>query len=158
MRSSSFTIVGRPVASNDAGPHSQLAYATPDYLKVMQIPLIAGRFFSEQDGPDMPRVVIIDQNFARRFWPHNDAIGKHLWNDPKKPMTIVGVVGAVKQYGLETDGKIATYFPLQQDTDNGMFLVARSSSRDAGLSSAITSEIHAVDPAVVVYGVRSMQD
>jgi len=67
-------------------------------------------------------------------------------------------VGAVRQYGLETDGKIATYFPDQQDPDRGMFLVARSSSQDAGLSSAIVREIHAVDPAVVVYGIRTMQD
>ena len=132
--------------------------ASTDYFRAMQIPLVAGRFFSEQDRMDMPPVVIIDERFAQRFWPHHDAIGKHLWHDPKKPMTIVGVVGAVKQYGLETDGKIATYFPLQQDPDNGAFLVARSSSDDAGLSPAIISEIHAVDPAVVVYGIRTMQD
>ena len=132
--------------------------ASTDYFRTMQIPLVAGRYFSEQDRADMPRVVIIDEQFAQRFWPHHDAIGKHLWSDPKKPMTIVGVVGAVKQYGLETDGKIATYFPLQQQPDNGAFLVARSSSDDAGLAPAIISEIHAVDPAVVVYGIRTMQD
>jgi putative ABC transport system permease protein len=107
---------------------------------------------------DMPQTVIIDQKFAQRFWPHNDAIGKHLWFDPKKPMTIVGIVGVVKQYGLETDGKIALYLPLQQDTDRGMFVVVRSSSEDAGLSAAIVREIHAVDPTVVVYGFRAMQD
>ena len=133
--------------------------ASTDYFRAMQIPLVAGRFFSEQDTADMPQVAIIDKNFAQRFWPHNDAVGKHLWFDPKKkPITIVGVVGVVKQYDLETDGKIATYFPLQQATDGGMFLVARSSSDDAGLSAAIVNEIHAVDPSVVVYGIRTMQD
>ena len=132
--------------------------ASTDYFHAMEIPLAAGRFFSDQDTADKPQVAIIDRNFAQRFWPHNDAVGKHLWFDAKKPITIVGVVGAVKQYGLETDGKIATYFPDQQDPDRGMFLVARSSSQDAGLSSAIVREIHAVDPAVVVYGIRTMQD
>jgi predicted permease len=132
--------------------------ASVDYFRAMQIPLVAGRFFSQQDAMDMPQTVIIDQKFAQRFWPHNDALGKHLWFDPKKPITIVGVVGVVKQYGLETDGKIALYLPLQQDPDRGMFLVVRSSSEDAGLSAAIVREIHAVDPAVVVYGIRSMQD
>jgi predicted permease len=132
--------------------------ASVDYFRAMQIPLVAGRFFSQQDTTDMPQTVIIDEKFAQRFWPHNDAIGKHLWFDPKKPITIVGVVGVVKQYGLETDGKIATYFPLQQGPDRGMFLVVRSSSDDVGLSTAIVSEIHAVDPAVVVYGFRTMQD
>jgi predicted permease len=132
--------------------------ASVDYFRAMQIPLVAGRFFFQQDTVDMPQSVIIDQKFAQRFWPHNDAIGKHLWFDPKKPITIVGVVGVVKQYGLETDGKIANYFPLQQDPDRGMFLAVRSSSDDPGLSTAIVREVHAVDPAVVVYGFRTMQD
>ena len=132
--------------------------ASADYFRAMQIPLVAGRFFSDQDRVDTPGVAIIDQKFAQRFWPHNDAVGKHLWFDPKKPITIVGVVGAVKQYGLDTDGKIATYFPLQQEPDQGTFLVARSDSHEAGLSNAIVGEIHAVHPGAVVYGIRTMQD
>ncbi len=132
--------------------------ASTDYFRAMQIPLVAGRYFSQHDTPDMPQTTVIDKKFAQRFWPNNDAIGKHLWFDPKKPITIVGVVGVVKQYGLETDGKIATYFPQQQQPDQGSFLVVRSSSDDAGLSAAIIREVHAVDPAVVVYGFRTMQD
>jgi predicted permease len=132
--------------------------ASTDYFRAMEIPLVTGRFFSDQDVVDMPQVAIIDAKFAQRFWPHGDAVGKHLWFDPKKPITIVGVVGVVKQYGLETDGKIATYFPLQQGPDSGAFLVARSTSDEAGLSNAIIGEIHAIDPGVVVYGVRTMQD
>ncbi|HXS77954.1 MAG TPA: ABC transporter permease [Terracidiphilus sp.] len=132
--------------------------ASSDYFRTMQIPLISGRFFSSQDNLDTTRVTIIDQKFAQRFWPHGDAVGKHVWFDPKKPITIVGVVGAVKQYGLDTDGKIATYFAMDQGPDRGTFLVARSSSDDPGLSKAIIREIHAVDPATVVYGVRSMNE
>ncbi len=132
--------------------------ASTNYFQTMRIPLVSGRFFSDQDNLDSQQVVIIDQKFAQRFWPNNDAVGKHLWFDPKKPITIVGVVGVVKQYGLDTDGKIATYFPLQQGPDRGTFLVARSSSDDAGLSNAITREIHAVDPAAVIYGIRTMKD
>jgi predicted permease len=135
-----------------------LRTASTDYFRAMQISLVAGRFFSENDRLDTPQVVIIDENFAKRFWPHNDAIGKHLWFDPKKPITIVGVVGAVKQYGLDTDGKIATYFPLQQGLDRGTFLVARATSHEAAVATAIVREIHAVDPTVVVYGIRTMQD
>jgi predicted permease len=132
--------------------------ASSDYFRTMQIPLVSGRFFSDQDNLDSPQVAIIDQKFAQRFWPHNDAVGKHVWFDPKKPITIVGVVGMVKQYGLDTDGKIATYFPMQQGPDRGTFLVARSASDNPGLAKAITGEIRAVDPSAVVYGVRSMQD
>ena len=132
--------------------------ASTDYFRAMEIPLVAGRFFTDQDGLASPQVVLIDAKFAQRFWPHGDAVGKHVWFDPKKPITIVGVVGVVKQYGLETDGKIATYFPVLQDPSRGTFLVARTSSDEAGLSSAMTQEIHAVDPTAVVYGVRTMQD
>jgi predicted permease len=125
----------------------------------MEIPLRRGRFFTEDDNADKPQVVIIDEKFAQRFWPNSDPIGKHLWfRDPKKPITIVGVVGVVKQYGLETDGKIATYFPQQQYADPRMFLAVRTSSEAAGLSSAVVSHIHAVDPDVVVYEIRTMQE
>jgi len=132
--------------------------ASTDYFRTMEIPLIQGRYFSDRDDADRPQVVIIDKKFADRFWPHESAVGKHLWFDPKKPITIVGVVGVVKQYGLDTDGKIATYFPENQNPDNGLFLVARTSADAAALSGPIVREIHAVDPDVAVYGIRTMQD
>ena len=132
--------------------------AGTDYFRTMEIPLRKGRFFTEDDNADKPQAVIIDEKFAQRFWPDSDPIGKHLWFDPKKLMTIVGVVGVVKQYDLETDGKIATYFPQQQQPDPRMFLAVRTSSEAAGLSSAVVSQIHAVDPDVLVYGIRTMQE
>ena len=133
--------------------------ASTDYFRTMEIALRKGRFFTEDDTADKPQVVIIDEKFAQRFWPDSDPIGKHLWfRDPKKPITIVGVAGVVKQYGLETDGKIATYFPQQQEADPRMFLAVRTSSDAAGMASAVVNEIHAVDPDVVVYGIRTMQE
>ncbi len=132
--------------------------ASADYFRAMEIPLIRGRFFTEHDTADLPGVVIIDQKFAQRFWPNGDAVGKHVWFDPKKPITIVGVVGVVKQYGLETDGKIAAYFAQLQGASTQMYLVTRASSDAAGLPAAVVSEIHAVDPSVAVYDVRTMQD
>jgi putative ABC transport system permease protein len=132
--------------------------ASTDYFRAMSIPLVQGRFFSDHDTGDAQRVAIIDEKFARRFWPHDDPVGKHLWFDPKKPITIAGVVGVVKQYGLDNEGKIAVYFPHQQMASSGMFLVARASSDPAALGGAITREIHGVDPGAVVYDVRTMQD
>ncbi len=137
---------------------ADLRGAGTDYFRTMEIPLRKGRFFSEDDSADKPIVAIIDEKFAQRFWPDSDPIGKHLWWNPKNPMTIVGVVGTVKQYGLETDGKIVAYFPHHQWPSNRMFLAVRTSSDGAGLASAVVSEIHAVDPDVVVYGIRTMQD
>lgn len=135
-----------------------LRSASGDYFRAMEIPLISGRFFSAQDTAENPQVAIIDQKFAQRFWPRGDAVGHHVWFDVKKPITIVGVVGTVKQYGLGSDGKIAAYFPDQQSVNSEAFLVARTSSDQAGLAAAITGEIHALDAGAVVYGVRTMQD
>jgi predicted permease len=134
-----------------------LRSATADYFRAMEIPLIAGRFFTTHDTPDQQAAVIIDQKFAARFWPRGDAIGKHLWFDPKKPFAIVGVVGTVKEYGLDTDGKIVTYFPFTQNTGNVMYVVARTTSDPAAMAAAVVREIHAVDPGVAVYDVRTME-
>jgi predicted permease len=131
--------------------------ASTEYFRTMGIPLLTGRFFSDHDRADSQQVAIIDEKFARRFWPNGDAVGKHVWFDPKKPIIIAGVVGVVKQYGLDNQGKIAVYFPEQQIADNGMYLVAHTSSDPAAVAGAITGEVHAVDPSVVVYDIRTMQ-
>jgi predicted permease len=132
--------------------------ASNDYFRAMDIPLLNGRFFDEHDTKDTRQMAIIDEKFAQRFWPHDNPVGKHLWFDPKKPLTIVGVVGVVKQYGLDSDGKIAVYFSNQQRQSNIMYLVVRTASDPAGLTGAIVREIHAVDPNAVVYNIRTIQD
>jgi predicted permease len=137
---------------------SDFRSASYDYFRTMQIPLLKGRLFSDLDTPTGQQVAILDAKFANRFWPHDNPIGKHVWFDPKKPITIVGVVGVVKHYGLDTDGKIVLYLPSKQAEDNLMYLVARTASDPAGLTAAIDREIHAVDPKIPVFDVRTMQD
>jgi predicted permease len=138
---------------------ADIRVASTDYFRTMEIPLKSGRFFNEDDAADKPPVAIVDEKFAQRFWPNGDAVGKHVWwFDFKKPRTIVGVVGVVKQYGLDTDGKIAAYFPQQQYADPRMFLAVRAATEGTGLSSAVVRQIHMVDPDAVVYEIRSMQE
>jgi len=133
--------------------------ASADYFRAMDIPLKQGRFFTDDDRLTTQHLALVDDRFAARFWPRENPIGKHLWfDDPKKPMTIVGVVGTVKQYGLDDEGKIAVYFCGNQNPNNNMFLTVRASGDPATLTQAIISEIHAVDPGVVVYQIRTMQD
>jgi len=132
--------------------------ASRHYFRTMEIPLKMGRFFNEEDAANKPQVGIIDERFAQRLWPNGDAVGKHVWFDPQKPITIVGVVGVVKQYGLQTDGKITLYVSQEQFGDNRMFLAVRTATEGMGLSPAVVGEIHAVDPDVVVYEIRSMQE
>jgi predicted permease len=124
----------------------------------MEIPLRQGRFFDDHDTPDSTSVVLIDEKLAQRFWARETAIGKHVWFDPKKPMTIVGVVGTVKQYGLDVDGKIVVDFPHVQGPTGRMYVVARTSSAPSLMAAAMAGEIHAVDRDVPIYQVRSMQD
>jgi ABC-type antimicrobial peptide transport system permease subunit len=113
--------------------------ATTQYFRTMEVPLIEGRFFDAHDTPDGLRVALIDQKMAQRFWPHGGAVGKHVWNDPKKPFTIVGVVGVMKQYGLDTDTRMVVYYAHEQRTYNGMFLVARTSGDPGSLATSMTA-------------------
>ena len=95
---------------------------------------------------------MIDEKFARRFWPGGDAIGKHIGFDPKNQFAIIGVVGTMKQYGLDVDGRIVAYF-----RGGGDWLVARTSSDPAASVNPIVREIHAMDPTIPVYDVRTME-
>jgi len=139
---------------------ADLRIASTDYFRTMKIPLRKGRFFNDDDTPDKTQIAIIDERFAQRFWPDSDPVGKHLWfqGNPKRPMMIVGVVGAVKQYGLDTDGKIAVYLPFEQYPGQRMFLAVHSSTQPAALSSAVIGQVHAIDPNVVVYDIRLMAE
>jgi len=134
--------------------------ATTDYFRAMEIPLTQGRFFNDHDTADVPPVVVIDEKMAKRFWPHESALGKRVkQGGPKTPWsTIVGVVGTVKQYGLDIDGRMSVYYPEQQSADGDLYLVARTSNDPASVASAMVREIHAVDPGVPVFEIRTMQE
>jgi predicted permease len=131
--------------------------ATPDYFKAMEIPLIAGRMFDDHDTADSPPVVLIDEKMAKRFWPRESAIGKRVRNGPQgKWMTIVGVVGTVKQYGLDKDLRMAEYSPYAQAASGRMYLAARTAQDPATLAASVTREVHAVEPDAPVYEVSTM--
>jgi predicted permease len=132
--------------------------ADTDYFSTLSIPLVQGRYFNDRDTAASPQVAIIDQKFAQRFWPRGDAVGKRLWFDPKKPILIAGVVGNVRQYGIGNDSKVVVYFPHMQRLSGGVYLVARSASDPGAMSNPIVAQIHAVDPNVVVYDIRTMPD
>jgi predicted permease len=128
---------------------------TTKYFSTMRIPLILGRFFTDADLPqNADPVVIIDNKFAQRFWPKGDAIGKHVWFDPARKMTIVGVVGTVKQYGLDVDGRIVVY----RASPNANYHVARTSGDPATVARAMVKKMHELDPSLTVFDVRSMSD
>ena len=129
--------------------------ATIDYFRTMRIPLVQGRAFIETDlATDAPPVTIIDEKFARRFWPNGDAVGKHLFPDPKRPIEIVGVVGTVKQYGLDVDGRLATYFPNVASS----WHVARTSGDPRAAGAAMARVIREADPTITIVDIQTMPD
>src|SRR5262249_16063698 len=116
-----------------------------------------GRFFNDQDGPDAQPVAIVDAKMAQRFWPREDAVGKRIRTGSRSPWRIVvGVVGTVRQYGLDQDLRPAFYLAHQQQPWNRMYLVARTAGDAAGLSSALIREVHAVDGDAPVFNVNTM--
>jgi len=131
--------------------------ASPDYFKTMEIAVVKGRSFTTFDTVrDAQPVAIVDKQFARRFWPAGDSIGKQVWFDPKRRMTIVGVVDTVKQYGLDVDGRIVVYRPSAGTLG---YQVARTSRADpASIAADIGRAIHSVDPTIPIYDVRTMTD
>jgi predicted permease len=129
--------------------------ATTKYFSTMQIPLVAGRVFSDADLPQNAEpVVIIDNKFAQRFWPQGDAVDKHVWFDPAKKFRIVGVVGTVKQYGLDVDGRLVVYMP----SPNAGYQVARTTGDPATVARAMVKKMHELDPSLTVFDVRTMSE
>ena len=132
--------------------------ATPSYFSAMEIPLLSGRSFVETDTDKAPPVAIIDQQFADRFWPHGDAVGKRIRRSNDSPwVTIVGVVGVVKQYGLDIDSRMVAYYPHGQIRNGTLYVVARTSSDTASTTDAIIHLVSTMSPGVPVYDISTME-
>jgi len=133
------------------------------YFEAMQIPLRSGRYFSETDRADAPRVVIIDEYLADQYWPGQDAVGKRLRLGPISSgsdnwMTVVGVVGRVKQYGLDADGRIVVYLPQTQFNARSLYVTVRSRGGPEAIAPVIRRELQALDRDLPMYRVRSMDE
>ena len=127
--------------------------ATVQYFQTMRIPIVQGRGFTDADlTTTSEQVAIIDEQFAQRFWPNGDAVGRHVWFDPARKMRIVGVVGGVKQYGLNIEGRIVLYRP----TVNAQWHVVRTSSNPAMVAREMVRKIHELDPTITVVDIQPM--
>ena len=131
------------------------------YFEAMRIPLRAGRFFNEQDIIGKTRVTIIDERMAREYFPGQDPVGKRIRlvqsRLPDYWMTIVGVVGRVKQDALDSDSRIAFYRPQTQSPSRGMTVAVRAGYDPAVLGAALKRELRAIDPDLPVYAVKTMR-
>jgi predicted permease len=157
----SITIEGYDASSGQGMIQSDLRTASTGYFETMKIPLIRGRFFTGQDTKESARVVIVDENMARTYWPNVDPIGKRLkygGADSTAPwMSVVGVVGSVKQYALETDSRVALYTPHLQSGAGSLSIAVRTTADPLGLAAAVTREARALDPNLPLYDVKTME-
>jgi predicted permease len=161
-------IAGRPKPLSDNDKYWSIwSEVEPDYLKVMGIPLVRGRFFTPADTESSPRVAVIDEDFAGKFFPGEDPVGKVFVDDYVGPATIVGVVGHVRQWGL--DDKLAMhaefYLPFRQIPDQYMSrasrsttLVLRTTVTPLSLTDDIRHQIQQMNSEEVMFSPKSMDD
>ncbi len=156
------TIEGRIPPSGEVFINADMRTVAGRYFEAMQIPLLRGRFFTQGDTVDVPRVVIIDARLARDLFPGADPIGRRLkFGDARSTSpweTIVGVVGQVKQYALDADSRIALYRPITQGGARSLFVVARTERDPRSVMSTATTIVQDLDAGVPIHRMMTMQD
>jgi len=140
-------------------PNAGMVPVSAGYFEALRIPLLKGRSFDRTDTPDSAPVAMINSRLARRYWPDGDSIGKQIRQglpaDPFGPWrTIVGVVGDIKQEGLDQNTPQQVFLPAVQVPRTTMFAVARTERSVA--SSSLDQAIHDLDPAIPVFNDRTM--
>jgi putative ABC transport system permease protein len=176
----SFVVAGRPIPPRGETPLMEACSVTPDYFRAMNIPLRSGRYFTDQDnrsfvaGRDLSKlnegdrliagvnVIIVDEEFARRHWPGEEAVGKQirLGSDEDSPkLTVVGVVGRVKMEGLNQDSnRVQGYFSFAQVPVDAMTVIVKAAGDPNQLIAAAREQVKAVDPDQPIYGIRTMNE
>jgi predicted permease len=156
--SSSFQIVGRPLAPNDPGPHSNVSLATPDYLKVMQIPLLAGRWISSEDRANTEPVVVIDARLAHKFWPNQSPLGQHIAGGGPKAAVVIGVVATIRNSSLEQDTSDGMrYYPYAQTNDIRADFLIRTDTDPSALAPAIQRAIASADSTQTATDIQALE-
>jgi len=142
-----FRIEGRPEPPPGEVPATNYYAVSPDYFQAMGIPLLRGRLFTERDRQGTPLVAVINETMAERFFPEDEPIGQRiqLTQGSRTFSEIVGIVGDVKQYGLDTDAPAQTYEPFLQRPFSSMNVVVRTAENPAGLNAAVRREVLAID-------------
>jgi predicted permease len=153
---------GRALPSGESFVNVDQRTVGGNYFAAMQIPLLAGRWFSDADTRETPRVVIVDDHMAGVLWPNEDPIGKRLRRGGMDAaanapwLTVVGVVARIKQYTLdERDSRIAMYHPHTQSPTRSMNLVVRAAAPGT-LAAPAAGAIRALDPDLPIYNVKTM--
>ena len=160
-----FTIEGRPAIAKEAEPMAEYRVVTPRYFESMGIPLMAGRDFAATDTKQSPNVVVINDAFARRHFTGENPLGHRikLQNQERDPLMIVGVVGNVRDFGLDELPAPTAYVPFLQDPlsksyERSMTIVARSKSDPGAIAASLRAELTSMDKSLPVYALKPMTE
>jgi putative ABC transport system permease protein len=176
----SFVIDGQPPPPREQTPLMEACLVTPDYFKAMNIPVLRGRVFSDRDdrshlaGKDLSKLnenqrsiagvnkIVIDEDFAKRYWPNEDAVGKRvkLGTAPDAPvLEVLGVVGRVKMESLnQNSDRVQGYFAFNQVPQGGMTVIIKGASDPNQLISSVRGVVKAIDPDQPIYSPRTMDE
>lgn len=168
--SASFQIEGRPATPDSPGPHSDIRYVTPGYFTTLRIPLLRGRFFTNEDRSGSQRVAVIDANLARQYWPDQNPVGEKIRSASISSApwaTVVGVVGHIRFDQLtgaeasngssQSSSKGAVYYSLfQGGAPYGYLMVRGAGSSANALSGSIREAVNVVDTHLPVYDMKTM--
>ena len=156
------TVEGRTPPPGENFINTDIRVASGRYFEAMDIPLRAGRLFTADDTPDKTRVVLVDEFMAAELWPGQDALGKRIrFGDLKSTspwLTVVGVVGRVKQYSLDADGRIALYVPHTQSGARALYVVVKGRSSAEALASPVRAQIRELDADLPIYRLKTMDE
>ena len=176
----SFVIDGQPPPPREQTPLMEACLVTPDYFKAMNIPVLRGRVFNDRDdrshlaGRDLSKLnenqrsiagvnkIVIDEEFAKRYWPNEDAVGKRvkLGTSADAPvLEVLGVVGRVKMESLnQNSDRVQGYFAFNQTPQGGMTVVIKGASDPNQLISSIRGVVTSLDPDQPIYSPRTMDE
>jgi predicted permease len=160
INSNALTIEDHPAESSQ-DLRAEIIRVSPDYFRVMQAPLVRGRFFVEGDENGKQQVAIIDETTAHRYWPDRDPLGRRIrfGQDPTQPwMTVVGIVRDIKNDGLDIDGVPHIFVSIYQNGDRDLSVVLRTALPATLLEAQIRREVQSIDPGLPVFNVSSMND
>jgi putative ABC transport system permease protein len=161
----SFKVGGRPEAAPGQEPAMEVRVATADYFRTLGVPLKRGRFFTEADTADSPPVVILSEAAAEKYFPDEDPIGKRIemgWSrstDKKRAGgEVVGIVGNVKELGLDEEFPAEIYLPMRQWPVGRMTIVARTAVPPMSLADEVKAAVRELDSNLPVNQIRTVED
>jgi len=149
---------GQPDVPLAQRPFLDIEAISPQWFQTMRVPLLTGREFSLADNADAPKVVIINETFARRFWLNQNPVGKHIIVGRRDPAEVVGVAADVRNRGLAQDTEAQLYLPFPQLAWGNMNLLVRTAVPPQSLTHEVRAQIAALDPDQPVTNIQTVGD